>query len=220
MFGGKVPQFLAESNDDWEELLTKFNNDKSCAMELQNHIVDCITKNINKNIDDTKHSILVTERSVLSSVAVFCNNMLVSGIISDEQYTSFLLLCSNTYHMYNPDALIYLHSTPMCCIERIKERNRDSDSSITMHYLQGIHDRHEEWINHSSNNSSIQFGLHKHHVDSKEENYNIDKCINFIFKPLNSVKPYIVNTDNMTSNDIQTTCIDILLHLHQLLLTF
>jgi deoxyadenosine/deoxycytidine kinase len=42
--------------------------------------------------------------------------------------------------------LVYLRAKPEICLERIKSRNRPEEQSITLDYLNQLHERHEEWL--------------------------------------------------------------------------
>ncbi len=42
--------------------------------------------------------------------------------------------------------LVYLRARPETCLERIKTRNRPEEQSITLDYLNQLHERHEEWL--------------------------------------------------------------------------
>ena len=47
---------------------------------------------------------------------------------------------------YDIKGIIYLRTEPEICLQRIKKRERDEESKLSLQYLQGIHARHEEWI--------------------------------------------------------------------------
>lgn len=41
---------------------------------------------------------------------------------------------------------VYLRSTPEVVYERMKARGRPEESSVTLEYLQQLHDSHERWL--------------------------------------------------------------------------
>jgi deoxyadenosine/deoxycytidine kinase len=43
-------------------------------------------------------------------------------------------------------SLVYLRAKPETCLERIRTRNRPEEQSITLDYLNQLHERHEEWF--------------------------------------------------------------------------
>ncbi|CAF4307588.1 unnamed protein product [Rotaria sp. Silwood2] len=46
------------------------------------------------------------------------------------------------------DLIIYLRATPETCLQRIQTRHRSGEESISLDYLQTLHERHEEWLIH------------------------------------------------------------------------
>ncbi|CAF3913910.1 unnamed protein product [Rotaria magnacalcarata] len=58
-------------------------------------------------------------------------------------------------HLAN-SSLFYLRATPETCLQRIHARNRSEEESISLDYLQKLHECHEEWlINRHNTNLSI-----------------------------------------------------------------
>ena len=45
-----------------------------------------------------------------------------------------------------PDGFIYLRATPDICMDRMKRRSRQEEVGIEMEYLQGLHQKHEDWL--------------------------------------------------------------------------
>ncbi len=45
------------------------------------------------------------------------------------------------------DGFIYMRTTPGTCMQRLQKRGRSEEKTISLDYLQQIHDRHEEWLN-------------------------------------------------------------------------
>lgn len=73
----------------------------------------------------------------------------------------------------NPFRIIYLRTSPEICFERIQTRSRESESSITLAYLQQIHRKYENWINGIENKSIVQC------IDANQE-------VDFILKSIES----------------------------------
>ena len=46
-----------------------------------------------------------------------------------------------------PDGIIYLRTDPTKCLERMRERARHEENSVSLDYLSEIHNYHEEWLN-------------------------------------------------------------------------
>lgn len=45
-----------------------------------------------------------------------------------------------------PDGFIYLRATPDICMGRMKRRSRVEEVGVQMEYLQGLHQKHEDWL--------------------------------------------------------------------------
>jgi deoxyadenosine/deoxycytidine kinase len=54
--------------------------------------------------------------------------------------------CSIQTLISNLFFLVYLRAKPETCLERIRTRNRPEEQSITLDYLNQLHERHEEWL--------------------------------------------------------------------------
>ncbi|XP_020607430.1 thymidine kinase 2, mitochondrial-like [Orbicella faveolata] len=44
------------------------------------------------------------------------------------------------------DLIVYLRTSPEKCMERIKMRSRDEETSVSMELLNSLHERYEEWL--------------------------------------------------------------------------
>lgn len=91
-----------------------------------------------------------SERSIWTDRYVFGK----SCIDSNKMNT----LETNCYHFWfdwleskfwkKPDGIIYLRTSPEKCMERMKERARNEESSVPIEYLKELHDYHENWLTH------------------------------------------------------------------------
>jgi deoxyadenosine/deoxycytidine kinase len=97
----------------------------------------------------------IYERSIYTNKHVF-------GLSAKRQYftatqTIIYEHLLNTFinEMANDDIdyIIYLQSSPEKCLERIKHRNRNGETSITLEYLQHLHELHENWLNNNNNSN-------------------------------------------------------------------
>lgn len=62
-----------------------------------------------------------------------------------------------------PDGFIYLKAEPETCMERMRRRGRVEESGVSLDYLEGLHRKHEEWLN-----SSTPFSERPYQVGLKE----------------------------------------------------
>ena len=92
--------------------------------------------------------IRLSERSIWTDRYVFGKSCIESKKMNTLEI--------NCYHFWfnwleeklwgKPDGIIYLKSSPEKCMERMKTRARDEESSVPFEYLKEIHDNHEEWL--------------------------------------------------------------------------
>jgi thymidylate kinase len=86
--------------------------------------------------------VCVVERSVLSSVLVFCHQNL-----DDMGYRAMTGLHRVFCTHLDPRYIVYVRTAPEVCLQRLRERDREGEAdSYTLDYIQKLHDRHEEVI--------------------------------------------------------------------------
>ena len=45
-----------------------------------------------------------------------------------------------------PDGFIYLRASPDTCHRRLQLRKRAEENNVSLDYLRGLHDKHENWL--------------------------------------------------------------------------
>jgi deoxyadenosine/deoxycytidine kinase len=88
--------------------------------------------------------IVITERSLESTITIFGELMYKEGYI-DEVNWSILKYLANGM-MMPVDKHIYIKVSTEVCYDRIKERSRNGEETISMDYLEKIEKQHEEWL--------------------------------------------------------------------------
>ncbi|KAL9974619.1 hypothetical protein ACROYT_G011677 [Oculina patagonica] len=88
------------------------------------------------------------ERSAYSARFCFMENLHKSGTLSTVEYTVFQQWFDYLIANEKPqiDLIVYLRTSPEKCMERIKKRSRDEETSVSMELLNSLHDRYEEWL--------------------------------------------------------------------------
>ena len=70
-----------------------------------------------------------------------------AGLMNERDYRTYCSLFANMSNfMKKPNMIIYLDVTPQESIERIRCRNRDCETGITLEYLTALHAAYEEFI--------------------------------------------------------------------------
>lgn len=86
---------------------------------------------------------MVMERSPFFQSNVFLPANLDGGSFSLQEYQMLQEMYQKSMVLWSPQAYIYLRSDPLRCHERIMKRARLSEDTISIEYLQKLHDYHE-----------------------------------------------------------------------------
>lgn len=93
------------------------------------------------------NQVRIVERSVYSGHYCFAKNGYEHGFLTDsewhmyQEWFSFL-----TQQLRPPKGFIYLQIAPEVAFARIKKRQRPSEESLTLSYLEQIHQKHEQFL--------------------------------------------------------------------------
>ncbi|XP_031563172.1 thymidine kinase 2, mitochondrial-like isoform X2 [Actinia tenebrosa] len=88
------------------------------------------------------------ERSAYSAFFCFIENLYLSGMLSQVEYSVFQEWFEYLAEHQKPhvDLIIYLRTSPEICFERMQKRRRSEESSVSMDLLTSLHERYEEWL--------------------------------------------------------------------------
>jgi len=92
------------------------------------------------------------ERSVYSGHYVFAKNDHKLGFLTDlewSMYQTWVDFLVNG-HCRPPLGFIYLRAEPQICFERMQKRNRTSESTTSLEYLEQVHAQHENFLIHKN----------------------------------------------------------------------
>ena len=184
--------FLQEPVDIWETIkdengitiLTKFyeNQEKySFAFQMMAYISRLsILKN---TIKQYPNAIIITERCLNTDRYVFAKMLYDSKKIEEIEYQIYLKWFDEFCDIIQNSKMIYMKTNPEICYERIAKRNRIGESNISIDYLNGCHNYHEEMIKKINYaileiDSNIDTDINKDIINKWYE--EIEK---FIFKP-------------------------------------
>ena len=97
----------------------------------------------------TNTQYIFLDRSFLSTKHTFEKMLYDNGTISSIEHTAYSLLCDHyekTIYKDYKHLHIYLKCDPQVSLERIKKRNRQEESNITLEYLEELNKYHDEWL--------------------------------------------------------------------------
>jgi deoxyadenosine/deoxycytidine kinase len=163
---------LIEPVNKWSPGLKLFYKDKTNAFTLQMEILLWHLQN--------KNETGFIERSPLSCVHVFGESLRKDNLISEYQWTIM-----NEYYTtfgWKPDIIFYLQCPPEICFERLKNRNRDCESNITLEYLTKIHENYE--ILYNSNNILTE-NINIIKIDASQSKEDVSNSINEYLRKFN-----------------------------------
>lgn len=89
----------------------------------------------------------VVERSVFTDRNIFAETVRADGNMTNiewDDYTKWFDWVIDKCP--KPEKFVYLRADPETCLKRIKYRARSGESTISLEYLQKLHDRHDVWL--------------------------------------------------------------------------
>jgi len=179
--------FITEPVDEWiqykdsqgDNILDKFYKDQEkWSFPFQ---MNAFISRIHKT-EQNKKEINLIERSVYTDKHCFAQNCFESGVMSEIEYNVYCKWHDWLVESFNikPDGFIYLKTTVAVCNSRINKRARDEEDSIPIEYLEGLHNKHEEWME-KINVPILKVDANKDYLDNaKNINELCIKIKNFI----------------------------------------
>ena len=132
----------------WQELglLDKFYKDiRRWSYTFQN--VAFITKMMELEKLKTKgDKIYIVERSPMTDRNCFAELCFESGFMTEMEWQAYNMWYNHYINSFEYDGFIYLKAEPERCLERINTRNRGEETSISIDYLNSLHQKHQLWL--------------------------------------------------------------------------
>lgn len=99
---------------------------------------------------EAAYDFLVEERSVYSDRLCFAKNCYEMGLMSELEWSLYKEWFSWLVEGYThkPSGFIYLRVNPETCYKRVKLRSRGEETSVGLDYLEKIHNKHDNWLQH------------------------------------------------------------------------
>jgi deoxyadenosine/deoxycytidine kinase len=90
---------------------------------------------------------VMQDRSVYEDAEVFAHNLYRQGLINERDYQTYRELYEVlTRFLPPPDLVVYLRASTSTLLQRISQRGRDYERSISAEYLQQLNELYEEWV--------------------------------------------------------------------------
>ena len=89
----------------------------------------------------------IQDRSVYEDAEIFARNLFLRGQMNERDYAAYCeLYRAVTAFMPPPDLIVYLRASVETLQERIAQRGRDYERSITPEYLGQLNELYESWV--------------------------------------------------------------------------
>jgi deoxyadenosine/deoxycytidine kinase len=147
---GNVAQIHVEPLHEWtnfcgENLLKKlYENPKENAFIFQTFVQYTMTK---IQFEEAPNQVKISERSLLSERFVFIEAIRILKYVTPLQY-EILVAWFNLLNSKVPavDEVIYLRTSPLVALGRLRGRNRAEEETVSKEYLALLHSLHESWL--------------------------------------------------------------------------
>ena len=147
--------FIQEPVDDWNSIkssegttiLEKFyHNQDKYAFSFQMMAYISRLALLRKTMRENPNCHIITERSIFTDRNVFAKMLYDDDKIEEVNYKIYLKWFDEFASETKLDGIIYVHTDPEVCYNRIKKRSRTGEESIPLEYLKKCHDYHNDWI--------------------------------------------------------------------------
>lgn len=147
-------QIIPEPVDSWNHqaygasLLSLFyENPQRWAYTLETLALKC---RVRDHLAEQKiqYPYRLMERSIYSGHYVFATNDLEAGYLTELEWTMYQKWIDFLVHGHCklPRGFIYLRAEPQVCFDRMKIRNRSSESTVSIEYLTLVHTKHDQFL--------------------------------------------------------------------------
>lgn len=129
--------FTQEPVKTWQPYLNNFyedmeNNGLSLQMKILKHHL-CVENGKNS---PNNNLLSISERSTTSCINIFGRHLLENNLLKKIDFDLMIDYAESFGTI--PDVYIYIDTPPSVCLERINKRNRKSEDSIPISYLESL----------------------------------------------------------------------------------
>ncbi len=89
----------------------------------------------------------IQDRSIYEDAHIFARGLHEGALMSDRDYENYLTLYKTMIEFLEPPTLmVYLKRSVPKLVERIRQRNRECEKSISVDYITQLNQYYDEWI--------------------------------------------------------------------------
>lgn len=122
----------------------------------------------------------IQDRTIYEDAEVFAKTLNRLGHLCDRDYANYKALFDTMLEFIRPpDLIIFLKAKPESLMERIRNRGRESEKTITLDYLKILDEAYEEWFQRANRMTTLHI-LDTDRVNLLEEKQKVDEIAKFI----------------------------------------
>lgn len=147
--------FLEEPVDEWcqikdtnnHSILDLFYQDMNkYAFSFQMMAYISRLKKLKETVEKYPNAIVITERCLQSDKNIFAKMLHDDGHLNSVEYQIY----NQWFDYFSKDLprifYVEVRTSPLVCLQRIQQRNRKGEESITLPYLTRLHNYHKKWL--------------------------------------------------------------------------
>lgn len=153
--------FVNEPLDIWNTIRDKagltalqhfYNDQEKYAFSFQMMAYISRLSRLQEAIRNHPDAIIIVERSVFTDKHVFASMLYRDGKMNEIEFQVYLKWFDHFIQELPPISLVYVHTDPDVCVNRVKKRNRKGEEGISLEYLTSCHTYHEKMIHEMHKN--------------------------------------------------------------------
>ncbi|XP_051897106.1 deoxycytidine kinase-like [Pristis pectinata] len=141
--GGNLLQMMYDKPERWSYTFQNY----ACLSRARSQL-----RCVSDKLQDSAHPVQFFERSLYSDRYVFATNLYESHCINETEWIIYQdwhgWIHNRSGNRIKLDGIIYLRATPEVCMKRLNVRGRQEEQTIPMEYLEKLHTKHEDWLQH------------------------------------------------------------------------
>lgn len=100
----------------------------------------CQGVEIDARLSQDPEAIIIQDRSSIEDYHIFVQHQLLLGQLSMGECASlYRLHAFNPSHLVKPDLMLFVDTRPEVALERVRQRDRESERNMTLHFLEDIY---------------------------------------------------------------------------------
>jgi deoxyadenosine/deoxycytidine kinase len=131
------------------------------AFNLQIYFLNSRFAQVQK-IRETTYATIIQDRTIYEDAFIFARNLHESGVMTDRDYQSYLLLFESIIRTVSqPDLLIYLKADLPKLVSQIKKRGRDFEVDISLDYLSALNNYYEDFVRNYDHGKIVEIDVNQ-----------------------------------------------------------